>query len=44
MARIGLNNFRYGILDDETEKYNGALTLGKALDCKVSVDLNSAEL
>lgn len=44
MARIGLNNFRYGILDDETEKYNGALTLGKAIDCKVSLDLNSAEL
>ena len=44
MARIELNNFRYRILDDETEKYNGALTLGKAIDCKVSLDLNSAEL
>ena len=38
MARIGLNNFRYGIFNDET------LSLGKAIDCKVSLDLNSAEL
>ena len=38
MARIGLNNFRYGIFNDET------LSLGKAIDYKVSLDLNSAEL
>ena len=44
MARIGLKYFRYGILDEETETYGGALQLGKAVDCKVSLDLNSAEL
>ena len=44
MARIGLKNFRYGILDEETEAYDGSLQLGKAIDCKVSLDLNSAEL
>lgn len=44
MARIGLKNFRYGILDEDTEKYNGAKQCGKAIDCKVSLDLNSAEL
>ena len=42
MARIGLKDFRYGILDEKTETYGGALTLGKAIDCKVSLDLNSA--
>ena len=44
MARIGLKYFRYGILDEEHETYGGALQLGKAIDCKVSLDLNSAEL
>ena len=44
MARIGLKYFRYGILDEATETYGGALQLGKAVDCKVSLDLNSAEL
>ncbi len=44
MARTGLKYFRYGILDPETETYGGALQLGKAIDCKVSLDLNSAEL
>lgn len=44
MARIGLKYFRYGILDEDTETYGGALQLGKAVDCKVSLDLNSAEL
>ena len=44
MARIGLKYFRYGILNEETEKYGGSLQLGKAIDCKVSLDLNSAEL
>ena len=44
MARIGLKYFRYGIFDESTEKYSGAKTIGKAIDCKVSLDLNSAEL
>ena len=44
MARIGLKYFRYGILDEANETYGGALQLGKAIDCKVSLDLNSAEL
>ena len=44
MARIGLKNFRYGILDEETETYAEVKTPGKAVDCKVSLDLNSAEL
>lgn len=44
MARIGLKDFRYGILDEEEDKYLGCLKLGKAIDCKVSLDLNSAEL
>ena len=44
MARIGLKNFRYGLLDEQTETYGGSLQLGKAIDCKVSLDLNSAEL
>lgn len=44
MARIGLKNFRYGILDEETEKYGEVQIPGKAVDCKVSLDLNSAEL
>ena len=44
MARIGLKYFRYGILNEETEKYGGVLQLGKAIDCKVSLDLNTAEL
>lgn len=44
MARIGLKYFRYGILDVEKETYDGALQIGKAIDCKVSLDLNSAEL
>ena len=43
MAKIGLNNFRYSILD-ETEKYNGAKSLGKAIDCKVSIENYTAEL
>lgn len=44
MARIGLKSFRYGILSEDTETYGGALTPGKAIDCKVSLDLNTAEL
>ena len=44
MAKIGLNNFRYGIFNDETETYGEPLSLGKVIDCKVSLDLNSTEL
>ncbi len=44
MARIGLKNFKYGILNEITEAYGGALSPGKAVDCKVSLDLNTAEL
>jgi phi13 family phage major tail protein len=43
MARIGLKNFRYSLLD-ENEKVIEPKTLGKAVDCKVSLELNSAEL
>lgn len=43
MARIGLKNFRYSLLD-ENEKVKKPKTLGKAIDCKVSLELNSAEL
>ena len=43
MARIGLKNFRYSLLD-ENEKVIEPKTLGKAIDCKVSLELNSAEL
>lgn len=43
MARIGLRNFRYSKLDDN-EKPTTPSTLGKAIDCKVSLELNSAEL
>lgn len=43
MARIGLKNFRYSLLD-ENEKVKEPKTLGKAIDCKVSLKLNSAEL
>ena len=43
MARIGLKNFRYSLLD-ENEKVKEPKTLVKAIDCKVSLELNSAEL
>jgi len=47
MAKIGLNNFRYGILteaQDGTPSYAGALQLGKAISCNVEVSNNSAKL
>lgn len=47
MAKIGLNNFRYGILteaQDGTPSYAGALTPGKAISCNVEVSNNSAKL
>ncbi len=43
MARIGLKNFKYSILDDE-EEVTTPKSLGKAIDCKVALELNSAEL
>lgn len=43
MARIGLRNFRYSILDDN-ENVTTPKTLGKAIDCSTSLELNSAEL
>lgn len=43
MARIGLKNFRYSELD-ENEEVIAPKSLGKAIDCKVSLELNSAEL
>lgn len=47
MAKIGLNNFRYGILteaEDGTASYNGAKTLRKAISCNVEVENNDATL
>ena len=47
MAKIGLNNFRYGILvegEDGTASYSGAKTPGKAISCNVEVETNEAEL
>ena len=47
MAKIGLENFRYGILteaSDGTASYNGAKKPAKAIDCKVSIENNTAEL
>lgn len=46
MARVGLNNFKYSKLDEtgDTPKYNGAKSLGKAVDCNVSIENNNAEL
>lgn len=43
MARIGLKNFRYSELD-ENDDVQEPKSLGKAIDCKVSLELNSAEL
>lgn len=44
MAKIGLNNFRYSVLDELSESYNGAKTLGRAVDCKVAIENYTAEL
>jgi phi13 family phage major tail protein len=47
MARIGLNNFRYGILTEApngTPSYGGALTPAKAISCSVSISNNEAKL
>ena len=40
MAKIGLDNFRYGILtetQDGTAKYGAATKPGKAITCNVSL-------
>ena len=47
MAKIGLNNFRYGILteaQDGTPSYGGAYEPGKAISCNVAVTNNDAKL
>lgn len=47
MAKIGLNNFRYGKLiekPDGTFYYTGSKSPGKAISCNVSVTNNSAKL
>ena len=47
MARIGLTNFRYGILteaQDGTPSYAGAQTPGHAISCSVSITNNDAKL
>ncbi len=43
MARIGLKSFLFSTLDDD-ENVTGPKSLGKAIDCKVSTETNSAEL
>lgn len=47
MARIGLNNFRYGILteaQDGTATYGAATKPAKAVSCNVSISNNDASL
>lgn len=47
MAKIGLTNFRYGILTEAangTPSYAGALTPAKAISCNVEVTRNEAKL
>lgn len=50
MAKIGLANLKYSILTESGEgnnykaTYNGAKSFGKAIDCKVTVESNTAEL
>jgi len=47
MARIGLDNFRYGMLNEDTEgnaTYGVAKKPGKAITCNVSVSNNDAKL
>ena len=47
MAKIGLTNFRYGVLTEATDgtpSYGGALTPGKAVSCTVDITNNDASL
>lgn len=43
MAKIGLKNFKYSVLDEDMLP-TGAKSLGKAVSCQVSIENNSAEL
>lgn len=43
MAKIGLRNLRYSKLDT-SDNVTTASNFGKAIDCKVSIEKNSAEL
>lgn len=43
MAKIGLRNFKYSILD-ESDNPTEAKSLGKAVSCKVAIDKNEAVL
>jgi phi13 family phage major tail protein len=43
MAKIGLKNLRYSKLDDKDQVTTPA-SFGKAVDCKVSIEKNNAEL
>lgn len=43
MAKIGLKNFKYSVLDED-DKVTVAKSFGKAISCKVSIETNSAEL
>ena len=47
MAKIGLNNFRFGLLteaSDGTPTYAGAVKPAKAISCSVSISNNEAKL
>lgn len=47
MAKIGLNNFRYGILTEATDgtaTYGGAKKPAKAISCSVDISNNEAKL
>lgn len=47
MAKIGLNNFRYGKLTEDKDgkaSYDGAKTPGKAISCNVDITNNEAKL
>lgn len=43
MAKIGLKNFRYSLLD-ENDRVVEPKSLGKAVDCKVTIEKNNAVL
>ena len=43
MAKIGLKNFKYSVLDEE-DNVTEPKSLGKAVSCKVSIDKNEAIL
>lgn len=47
MAKIGVTNFRYGLLTEATDgtpTYTGVKTPGKAISCNVEVTNNDAKL